>query len=406
MRILHTADWHLGDRLGRIDRTADLRRGVERVAAYCDAEKIDVLLVAGDLFSELSRPDQLRESIEHLRCVFLPFLRRGGTLVALTGNHDNDNFCETLRQAMLLAAPACGKPGDLLPPGRVYLASEPVFFRLAGPAGEVVQFVLMPYPTPGRYLDPPAQRYRSLEEKNQTLRAAFVARLRAIEEHSDFAAGVPSVLAAHIHVQEARLPSLFRISERESIVFGQADLPLDYAYAALGHIHQPQSLMGRSHVRYSGSIERLDLGERRDEKSVVLVDLGEQGLRGEPVCLPLEATALYEVEITDPQRELPTLRERYPDHERALVRYHLRYQAGTDNLEAILRELDAIFPRWYAREWAEAGALDGPRAWLDPAVSRESFHDTVAGYLRALLADHPDVELLLGLAEELLAEEA
>jgi exonuclease SbcD len=33
MRILHTADWHLGDRLGRIDRTDDLRRAVERVAA-------------------------------------------------------------------------------------------------------------------------------------------------------------------------------------------------------------------------------------------------------------------------------------------------------------------------------------------------------------------------------------
>ena len=32
MRILHTADWHLGDRLGRIDRTADLRAAVERVA--------------------------------------------------------------------------------------------------------------------------------------------------------------------------------------------------------------------------------------------------------------------------------------------------------------------------------------------------------------------------------------
>ena len=35
MRIVHTADWHLGDRLGRIDRTDDLRKAVERVAACC-----------------------------------------------------------------------------------------------------------------------------------------------------------------------------------------------------------------------------------------------------------------------------------------------------------------------------------------------------------------------------------
>ena len=41
MKILHTADWHLNDRLVRIDRTADLRAGVERVAAYCESERID-----------------------------------------------------------------------------------------------------------------------------------------------------------------------------------------------------------------------------------------------------------------------------------------------------------------------------------------------------------------------------
>src|SRR5438128_2474063 len=73
MRILHTADWHLGDRLGRIDRTADLRASVERVAAYCEQERADVLLMAGDLFSELSRPDGLRDTIAHLDEVFRPF---------------------------------------------------------------------------------------------------------------------------------------------------------------------------------------------------------------------------------------------------------------------------------------------------------------------------------------------
>jgi exonuclease SbcD len=97
MRILHTADWHLGDRLGRIDRTEDLRRAVERVAEYCKSESVDVLLVAGDLFSELSRPDSLRESIAHLQATFEPFLLGGGTILALTGNHDNEVFCQTLR---------------------------------------------------------------------------------------------------------------------------------------------------------------------------------------------------------------------------------------------------------------------------------------------------------------------
>src|SRR5208282_2878692 len=130
MRLLHTADWHLGDRLGRIDRTDDLRRAVERVADYCSTEKVDVLLVAGDLFSELAGPDGLRDAIRHLQEVFQGFLRDGGTILTLTGNHDKENFCQTLRHAMSLAAPCGDDPGALVPPGRLYLATEPSLIRV------------------------------------------------------------------------------------------------------------------------------------------------------------------------------------------------------------------------------------------------------------------------------------
>ena len=153
MRILHTADWHLADRLGRIDRTADLRRAVERVADYCRQEKVDVLLVAGDLFSELAGADALRDSIRHLQEVFHDFLLQGGTILTLTGNHDKENFCQTLRHAMHLAAPVSDKNGDVVQPGRLYLATGPSLLRLGDRAtGGQVQFVLMPYPTPARYL--------------------------------------------------------------------------------------------------------------------------------------------------------------------------------------------------------------------------------------------------------------
>src|SRR5579872_6947726 len=153
MRVLHTADWHLADRLGRIDRTDDLRKAVERVADYCAEQKIDVLLVAGDLFSELAGPDALREAIRHLQETFGPFLRDGGTILTLTGNHDKENFCQTLRHAMSLAAPLGDRPGETVEPGRLYLATNPTLLRLPDPAhNSSVQFLLMPYPTPTRYL--------------------------------------------------------------------------------------------------------------------------------------------------------------------------------------------------------------------------------------------------------------
>jgi exonuclease SbcD len=405
MKIVHTADWHLGDRLDRLDRTDDLRRAVERVAAYCAEEQADVLLVAGDLFSELSRPDSLRASMEHLAEIFMPFLARGGTIIAVTGNHDNENFCQTLRQVLRLAAPEVAAAGAVVPPGRFYLAAHPTFFRLADRDGAEVQFVLMPYPLASRYLDETKQRYSSLEEKHKALQQAFSARLQAIRTSADFRPDVPTVLAAHIHVQSAVMPSLFRLTERESIIFPDSDVPKDWAYVAFGHIHQAQSLMGLPHVRYAGSIERLDMGERDDRKSVAFVEIGPEGRRGPPRLLPLEATPIYDVVITNPREELPQLRRRYPDHERALVRLHLEYTPGQDNLQDILSELDAIFPRWYKREWCEVSALGPAQAARDPTPTLKSFHETVLDYIDAELADNPAHKEVRKLAESLLAEE-
>jgi exonuclease SbcD len=407
MKILHTADWHLGDRLGRIDRTDDLRRAVERVADYCARRAVDVLLVAGDLFSELARPEGLREAIRHVQETFRPFLRDGGTIVTLTGNHDNENFCQTLCHAMSLAAPASDEPGTLAPPGRLYLASQPTFLRLADRhEGHEVQFVLMPYPTPTRYLDhEESQRYHSLEEKNKHLQSAYTAALTAIRAHPRFDPKRPAVLSAHVHVRGGEVSTLFRISEQEDVVFESDDLPADFAYVALGHIHKPQCIAGRAHVRYSGSIERMDLGESGDNKGVVLFDVGPEGRRGEPEVLPLESTPVYVVDVQDPREELPQLASSYPDAERALVHIKLKYTAGVDNLDEVLRELEQVFPRWYARDWKESGALDDPLT-IGEAPRGKGFEDTVRDYLKAELVNHADDErdAVLARAEELLRE--
>jgi exonuclease SbcD len=409
MKLLHTADWHLGDRLGRIDRTDDLRRAVERVAGYCRQEKVDVLLVAGDLFSELARPDGLRESVRHVQATFDGFLRDGGTILAITGNHDNENFCQTLRHAMTLASPTVGGFGALVPAGRLYLTADPSLLRLRDPkTGGEVQFVLMPYPTPSRFLtNDVLQNYGSFEEKNQYLQAAFAGRLQDIRADSRFDPRLPMVLMAHVNVRGAEVSSLFRISEAEDVVFDDASLHANYAYVALGHIHKAQALGGHDHVRYSGSIDRMDLGEQHDRKGVVVFELGDKGLVGAPATLPLDATPVYEVEIHHRAAELPTLRDRYPDHATALANVHVHYTAGVDSLEEMLRELEAIFPRWYSRDWTERSAL-GPALTVGDAAPTKSFEDTVRDYLGTELMNHPDTDraAVLELAEGLLREMA
>jgi len=409
MRLLHTADWHLGDRLGRIDRTLDLRKAVERVGHYCRQENVDVLLVAGDLFSELARPDGLRETIEHWQTVFRDFLARGGTVLTLTGNHDNENFCRTLTHAMNLAAPTLGEMGELVHPGRLYLATEPTLVRLKDRAdGFDVQFVLMPYPTPTRYLrDEAAQRYASPEEKNQRLMTAFREALRTIRQHPRFNPASPTVLAAHVNVSGATVgPSLFRIAEADDVVIAADDVPADFAYVALGHIHKPQALGGREHVRYSGSIERMDLGEANDDKSVVVFDLGPKGLTGPPRLLPMESTPIYEIDVRNPAADLPELKQRYPDAQSDLVNLHITYTAGTDSLEEVLREAEAIFPRYYTRDWTESTALGPALMPGEGPPAGQGFEETVREYVRHELMNHSDEEQaeLMGRLEELLAE--
>jgi exonuclease SbcD len=407
MKLLHTADWHLGDRLGRIDRTDDLRRAVERVAEHCRSERADVLLVAGDVFSELARPDGLREAVRHIQATFEGFLRDGGTILAVTGNHDNENFCQTLRHAMALAAPTVGEFGSVVPAGRLYLTADPALLRLRDPnTGGEVQFVMMPYPTPARFLTNDAlQKYGSFEEKNRHLQAAFAGRLREIRADSRFDARLPTVLMAHVNVSGAQVSSLFRISETEDVVFDDRSLHANYAYVALGHIHKPQAVGGHEHVRYCGSIERLDLGEQFDGKGVVVFELADIGLAGTPTTLPLAPTPMYEVEIHDPQAELPTLRDRYRDHDTALVNLHVRYTAGVDSLESVLRELEAIFPRWYARDWTERSDL-GPALTVGEAAPSKTFEDTVREYLETELQNHENRGAVLELAEELLRGDA
>jgi DNA repair protein SbcD/Mre11 len=136
MRILHTADWHLGRRQGRIDRADDLRRAVERVMAYCEIHDVEVLIIAGDLFEvKDTRPDELCRAFELLSASVQSFLRRGDTILAITGNHDGETFCQTINHALGLVDTSDLRPGTRLINGCFHLFTEESFHRLVDRSG-------------------------------------------------------------------------------------------------------------------------------------------------------------------------------------------------------------------------------------------------------------------------------
>jgi exonuclease SbcD len=402
MRILHTADWHLNDRLGPVKRQSDIVARLEEIARYLDEQQVNVMIVAGDMFSQYTRLDELQVVMGDVNRVFKPFLLRGGTIIAISGNHDNESLFNLLRFALDLADPLDPQKPGPRPSGRLYLAAQPTYLLLEDPEGQQVQFALMPYPTSARYLKDEKTRYGSLDEKNRLLHQALIRKLRQFQEQM-IDPRLPSVLVAHAHVRGSQLHNLYHISEREDVIFEPGDIPTHWAYVAYGHIHKPQTLPGTTHVRYAGSIERLDYAERDDNKSVILVEIGPSGRMCEPECLPLSATPIYYVEILDPKTEMGSLRDRYPNADRALVSYRLVYKPGEDNRDEICDELEAIFPRWYKREIVPEGTTLIQES-IGPTTPARDVPGTVLDYLQKRLADHPDRDDLLALTDQLLAK--
>jgi hypothetical protein len=151
-------------------------------------------------------------------------------------------------------------------------------------------------------------------------------------------------------------------------------------------------------------VERLNVGEAQDEKGVVLVDIGPEGLREPPVVLPLPATPIYQIELTDPVAQLPRLRDQYPDAAQALVNYTLHWQPGVHDRDGLCQQIHEIFPRWYARTLRQVGSESESGGSM--TMNRL---DDVAGNVREYLAmnlgQHDEWEEILALAEALLAQD-
>ena len=407
MKILHTSDWHLNDRLGHIKRQDDLEARLVEIAGYLEEYQVDVMVVAGDLLSTYNRIEEIKAAIHQVDRIFKPFLLNGGTIITISGNHDRENYFRLLRFAGDLTAPIIPSQSGARPNGRMYFVSDPAYLLLEDKMGQQIQFVLMPYPTPTRYLKDEKTRFGSIDEKNRLLHQEMMETIDKIR-NKYIKPNLPSVLVGHAHIRGNEIHNTYKITEKEDVVFDINDIPTNWAYGAFGHIHKPQALAGTTHIRYSGSIDRMDKGEKDDDKSVVLIEVGASGRIGDPVLLPLNATPIYDIIITDPELEIPRLKDNYIEAERALVSYRLTYQPGKHNQDAICQEIERIFPRWYKREIVAEGIdrnSNSPIS-LSNILESKNTSEVVRDYCQQQLEGNCDREAVMALLEQLLAAES
>ena len=260
MRLLHTADWHLGRSFHGESLLGAHADWVDWLVELAAASSVDAILVAGDLYDRALPPvDAIRLADEALAR-----LAEVAPVVVVSGNHDS---------AVRLAFGAA-----LLARAGLHLRTDPL---AAGKPVLVGDTAIYPIP----YLEPDAVRTRlGVEERGHApVLDAAMALVR-----TDLArrpAGTRAVVVAHAFVAGAA-PSA---SERDLAVGGAASVPVGtfagVDYLALGHLHGPQKVGERG--RYAGSPLAFSFSEARHRKSVALVELREGEPQVELVACPI-----------------------------------------------------------------------------------------------------------------------
>lgn len=313
MKILHTADLHLGRQFNGIPLDEDQAVVLEQIAGALVSSKADILVIAGDIFD---RPVPPETAVRQ----FNAFLSRIATeteaaVVIIAGNHDSAHRIE----AMAIMP----DKRRLLIRGAVAVEELPL---LAPDAHGIVAFSGLPFSY--EYAARECFSDEAILTPEDVLKVQIAAARRHVPE------GARWVVVAHAFVagamgSDSERP-LARVGGIETVspeVFEGAH------YVALGHLHRPQSV-GAAHIRYSGSPLAFGFDEAGATKTMSLVEIDASG-----------AVAVEEVPFK-PGRNIRILRGKHVEL--------LRAEPSTDFIKAILsddapvidgmRRLRAVFP--------------------------------------------------------------
>jgi exonuclease SbcD len=264
MKIIHTADWHLGHKLHDVDRRAEHEAFLHWLIETVRQQEADALLVCGDNFDTANPSSESQE----LWYGFLARCRRENPeaeVVVIGGNHDSAGRLDAPNA--LLKELGVQVVGGLPRTGREVVLDDvlkPITDRHGNVAAWVagVPFLRTPDlpPTDGEdpLVDGVARIYNTV-----------------LDEARERAEGKCAVVAmGHLYLSGTKLSEL---SERKVLGGNQHALPAEIfpeyvAYAALGHLHLAQYVV-RENVRYSGSPIPLSIAERAYPHQVLAVEL-------------------------------------------------------------------------------------------------------------------------------------
>ncbi len=290
MKILHTADWHLGKRLDRFSRMEEQIQVMDEIVAIADEQAVDLVLIAGDLF------DNFNPSVEAVELFYktLKRLSHHGKrpIIAIAGNHDSPSLIDA-------PDPLARASGIILighPQAKIQ-TFELEDFKITKSEAGFFELEMKNYDYPIRIIHTPYANEIRLkqyfgEDKEKALNDILNDHWKTLADKFCDANGV-NILVTHLYMNKRGAPLLDEPEGEKPIKIGNADLvfsdaiPPQIQYTALGHLHGARNIgIAENPVVYSSSPLAYSFSEAGQMKSVSIIDLQ-----------PNEAVSIEKIEL-------------------------------------------------------------------------------------------------------------
>lgn len=240
MKILHTADWHLGKRLDSFSRLEEQVLVMKEIVEIAEKQQVDLVIIAGDLF------DNFNPSTEAVELFYktLKQLSNNGKrpIIAISGNHDSPNFVDAPN-------PLARENGIILigHPNAKVAPFQLENFEIINSAEGFLELKLKTFDYPVRILHTPYANEIRLkqylgENKEDTLNEILAENWKQLADEFCNENGV-NILTAHLYMNQRGSELLEEPEGEKPIKVGNADMifsdaiPDQIQYTALGHLH-------------------------------------------------------------------------------------------------------------------------------------------------------------------------
>jgi exonuclease SbcD len=276
MRILHTADWHVGKTVRGHSRALEHREVLGEIVSVGASHHVDIVVIAGDLFDTAS-PTPESEQIVYQ--ALLELRATGAQVVVVAGNHDNPS-------RLLAVAPLFGELAVrvLAQPARPDAGGV---LDVVARDGAAARLALLPFVSQRGIVR--ADELMSTDGADHAL--AYADRYKSLMTMltAGFTADHVNVVVGHGFVGGGVLGGGERSAHTVMDYFVPATVfPASAQYVALGHLHRAQRIDGATQIHYSGSPIAMDFSEQADVKVVNIVDV-EPGRPAKVDAVPLSS---------------------------------------------------------------------------------------------------------------------